>query len=66
MQRPPVVNIGPRGQRRRLALGFLTLSLGAAFAASLVALHARPGWFLLAFPLFFVGLLGVFQAREGT
>jgi hypothetical protein len=39
------------------------LVLGAA----LVALGPRPAWWvLLALPLFFVGLLGILQAREGT
>ena len=66
MRRQRAVNIGPRGQRRRLALGLLTLVLGVALVASLVALGARPAWLLLAFPFFFAGLLSSLQAREGT
>ncbi len=66
MRRARAVNIGPRGRRRRLGLGLLTLALGAGLMASLVALGARPAWLLLALPLFFGGLLGILQAREGT
>jgi hypothetical protein len=66
MRRHRAVNIGPRGQRRRFGLGLLTLLLGAGLVVGLLAFGARPAWLLLAFPLFFAGLLGVFQAREGT
>ena len=60
------INIGPRGQRRRLGLGVLMLAVGAGLVAGLIALDAAPGWQLLAFPLFFAGALGILQARERT
>jgi len=60
------VNIGPRGQRRRLGLGVLMLAVGAGLVAGLIALDAHPGWLLLAFPPFFAGALGILQARERT
>jgi hypothetical protein len=38
-----------------------------ALGAGLVALGPRSAWWVvLALPLFFIGLLGVLQAREGT
>jgi len=66
VRRDRAVNIGPRGQRRRLGLGVLMLAVGAGLVAGLIALGAWPGWLLLAFPLFFAGALGILQAREGT
>ncbi|MGH7308253.1 MAG: hypothetical protein ACREK6_06125 [Candidatus Rokuibacteriota bacterium] len=66
MTRPRAVNIGPRGQRRRLGLGVLMLAVGVVLVAVLIARGAQPAWLLLAFPLFFTGALGVLQAREGT
>ena len=60
------VNIGPRGRRRRLGLGVLLLAVGAGLVVGLDSVDARPGWLLLAFVPFFVGLLGILQAREGT
>jgi hypothetical protein len=60
--RPDVVNIGPRGRRRRAGLGVLMLVLGAG----VIVLRPQPASLLLALPSFFIGMLGILQAREGT
>lgn len=60
------VNIGPRGRRRRLALGIGMLAVGVSFVVALIAGGVPPAWLLLAFPLFLVGALGMVQARERT
>lgn len=63
---PHVANIGPGGQRRRLVLGVAMLAVGAAVVTLLIALGTAPGWLLLAFLPFWVGALGLIQAREKT
>ncbi len=42
------------------------LAVGAGLVAGLIALGTGPGWALLAFVPFFVGVLGLVQARERT
>lgn len=51
-------NIGPRGRRNRFWMGVAMLTLGLGI-----------GWrvqSLFLFPLFFIGMLGLFQARKKT
>ena len=61
---PCIPNIGPRGQRRRLAFGLATL-VGTAAVAPLLA--GSPGWLRA---LVFLPLLGaahgIFQYLEKT
>lgn len=60
------INIGPREIQRRVRLGWLATAAGLVVTASQFWLFsAAPGW-LLAFLLFFVGGLGIFQARAKT
>jgi hypothetical protein len=62
----PIANIGPDGQQRRVRLGIVVLVGTALLAAVLFGLGAPRGWRLVLFPPLWVGLLGVFQAREKT
>jgi hypothetical protein len=62
----PVVNIGPRERRKRLAFGFAALGVGTVIGLLLILIHAPLIWRLPLFLLFFFGALGVFQAREKT
>jgi hypothetical protein len=64
--RPKATNIGPAQRRRRLVIGAAGLLAGVALVGTLISLGASPGWLLLAFAPFFVGALGVIQARERT
>ena len=62
----PVGNIGPRGRRRRFALGLVMGAVGLVAVAALIVAGAAPGWVLAAFVPFWVGALGLIQARERT
>jgi hypothetical protein len=61
-----VVNIGQRERRKRLVFGFAALGVGAVIALLLILIDAPLVWRIPLFLLFFVGALGVFQAREKT
>lgn len=61
-----VANIDASGRRRRLVGGVVWLVVAAAATATLVALHAREGWYALLVVPFTLAALGWFQARERT
>lgn len=61
-----IANIGPAQRQRRRVMGMIALALGVALAVVLIVLHTSPGWLLLAFVPFLVGMLGLVQARERT
>lgn len=61
-----IANIDARGQRRRLIGGVVWLVIAAAATATLVALRARDGWYVLLVVPFTLAALGWFQARERT
>ncbi|HEV8643409.1 MAG TPA: hypothetical protein VGV13_20205 [Methylomirabilota bacterium] len=61
-----VANIGPRERRRRLILGVVALAVGVAAVAALIIGGAARGWIVLAVVPFWVGALGLIQARERT
>lgn len=63
---PRVANIGPLGQRRRFMLGVIALAAGLALATALVVAGAAVAWVAAVWPLFWIGALGVLQAREKT
>jgi len=61
-----IPNIGPQGIRTRRRLGVAAFAAGAALVAGLVLAGAAPPWRLAVFPVFWLGALGWFQAREKT
>ncbi|MFW6077984.1 MAG: hypothetical protein ACODAE_00075 [Gemmatimonadota bacterium] len=61
-----IPNIGARERRRRMTFGIAMLVAGAGLAALLVGLDGPRLWRLAAFPPFWMGALGVLQAREKT
>ncbi len=61
-----LLNIGPRERRRRLAGGVVILAAGAGVALALVFAGANRWWRLSVFSPFWLGALGIFQARAGT
>jgi hypothetical protein len=68
MSRPaqPLGNIGRRGRTLRLALGLAGIS-GGVVAAVLLPEEAMRDWrALIVFGLFWLGLLGLFEAGERT
>ncbi len=59
-------NIGPRGCRRRIAMGAAALLVGVVVLAALLATGADRGWRAALFLPFWAGALGIFQARGRT
>lgn len=60
----PLVNIGPREQRKRRLLGIVSLTVGVGIAFVLVV-YGAPRWSRLVvfFPMWMAGL-GLLQARD--
>jgi hypothetical protein len=63
---PLVTNIGSGGRRRRYVIGAVALGVGLAATVALVAFGVARGARLLVFVPFFLGMLGLLQARGGT
>ncbi len=61
-----IQNIGPREWRRRLVMGAGTLAAGVALALALMVTGVDRWWRVGLFVPFWVGALGVFQARAHT
>ena len=59
-------NIGPAQRRKRRRLGAWALGFGVGLGGMAWALGAAPWTHILLSPLFFIGFLGVLQAREHT
>ncbi len=62
----PHANIGPRGCRRRGAMGWVWLALGIAIVVALTMRDAPTSWYAVAAIPFLLASLGYFQAREQT
>ncbi len=64
-QDQPLANIGPVERRKRFFSGVIELAIG--LAAALVTFSGGSRWWLvLVFALFWLGALGVLQARAHT
>ena len=61
-----VVNIGPAGIRRRMIGGVIGIAIGVALVVAMILLGEPRTWRAFAFAPFWLGTLGVFQAREKT
>lgn len=61
-----VVNIGVGERRKRLTFGIVGLGVGVVIAAVLIVIRAPLVWRLPLFLVFYVGALGIFQARDKT
>jgi len=61
-----VTNIGPRGVRRRRTLGVVGLAAGAGISAAGILLSWAPWVRATAVLPYWLGFLGVFQARAKT
>jgi hypothetical protein len=60
------INIGPKQRQRRLVVGIIGFVLGDAAAALIIGLHAPHVARLAVLLPFWVGAIGVFQARAKT
>ena len=64
---PPLgVNIGPQQRRRRLFGGAIFTCIALALIGGLILQDVPSWWRLSALPPLWIGLLGLFQAREKT
>jgi hypothetical protein len=61
-----IANIGAGERRKRLRFGIVGLGVGAVIAVLLAVIHAPLVWRLPLFLPFYVGALGIFQARDKT
>jgi hypothetical protein len=61
-----VANIGPGERRRRTVVGLSAFAVGILLVGALIALGASPGWQVVAWLPFFLGALGLIQARDHT
>lgn len=59
-------NIGPGERRKRLLTGMAMLAVGALVALALILTGAERWWRVALFVPFWMGALGLFQAREKT
>lgn len=61
-----IANIGAGGRRKRLMFGIVALGVGAVIAVLLVAIGAPRVWRAPLIFVFYVGALGILQARDKT
>jgi hypothetical protein len=61
-----IANIGASERRKRLTFGIVASGVGVVIAVLLVVVHAPLVWRLPLFLPFYVGALGIFQARDKT
>jgi hypothetical protein len=60
------MNIGPNECRKRLTGGAVVFAVGAAVAAMLILAQFNRWWRLAVFIPFYMGALGIVQAKEKT
>jgi hypothetical protein len=61
-----VGNIGPSGRRQRLIFGLITLVAACALLLGTHQFGMNRWWRVGAFPLLWIGLVGILQARAAT
>lgn len=61
-----VGNIGTGERRKRFVFGMVAFGVGVVITVLLVVARAPLVWRLPLFLVFYVGALGVFQARDKT
>ena len=59
-------NIGPRGRKKRLGIGLVSLGMGLILALLFRSAQVDRIWFTILFLPFFGGMLGLIQSREKT
>ena len=59
-------NIGPKEARKRLLMGVAMLAVGVVLAVIFTHVGVSRGWYSLLFLPFWIGTLGISQARKKT
>ena len=59
-------NIGPKEARKRLLMGVAMLATGVVVAIIFTHAGVSRGWYSLLFLPFWIGTLGISQARKKT
>jgi hypothetical protein len=59
-------NIGPKKARKRLLMGVAMLATGVVLAVIFTHAGVSRGWYSLLFLPFWIGTLGISQARKKT
>ena len=60
------INLGKVQKRRRLLLGIIVFSAAAALSIFFTYQDISPAFRLIVFPLYFLAMLGFFQAKART
>ena len=61
-----LANIGPKETRKRLLMGVGMLAVGVVVAVILTQAGVSRGWYSVLFLPFWMGTLGISQARKKT
>ena len=61
-----LANIGPKETRKRLLMGVAMLAMGVVLAVIFTRAGVSRGWYSILFLPFWMGTLGISQARKKT
>jgi len=61
-----LANIGPKEIRKRILMGVAMLAVGIVVAVIFAHADVSPGWYAALFLPFWMGTLGISQARKKT
>ena len=61
-----LANIGPKETRKRLIMGVAMLAMGVVMAVIFTHVGVSRGWYSVLFLPFWMGTLGISQARKKT
>jgi hypothetical protein len=64
--RTELANIGPKEARKRLLMGVAMLAMGVLLAAIFTHAGVSRGWYSVLLLPFWMGTLGISQARKKT
>jgi hypothetical protein len=66
VEKTKLVNIGPKETRKRLLMGVAMLAVGVVLAVVFAHTGVSRGWYSVLFLPFWMGTLGISQARKKT
>ena len=66
VEKAELVNIGPKEARKRLLMGVAMLATGVVLAVIFTHADVSRGWYAVLFLPFWMGTLGISQARKKT